>query len=65
MRATIWSRSFHDSSSLPNNALFKVSQRQASRYCQQWGEQEFLVVSDAAKKSRRYRLSSEYESLFS
>lgn len=45
--------------------LFEVSQRQASRYCQQWVEQGFLIVSDAAKKSRRYRLSPEYESLFS
>ena len=45
--------------------LFKVSQRQASRYCQQWVEQGFLVVADAAKRSRRYRLSTEYESLFS
>lgn len=45
--------------------LFKVSPRQASRYCQQWVEQGFLVVADAAKRSRRYRLSPEYESLFS
>jgi len=44
---------------------FEVSQRQASRYCQHWVEQGFLIVSDAAKKSRRYRLSPEYESLFS
>jgi Fic family protein len=45
--------------------LFNISQRQASRYCQQWVEQGFLIVSDSAKKSRRYRLISEYESLFS
>ena len=44
--------------------LFKVSQRQASRYCQQWVGQGFLVVADPAKRSRRYRLSPEYESLF-
>ena len=45
--------------------LFKVSPRQASRYCQQWVEQGFLVVADPAKRSRRYRLSSDYENLFS
>lgn len=45
--------------------LFKISQRQASRYCKQWVEQGFLVVADPAKRSRRYRLSPDYESLFS
>ena len=45
--------------------LFKVSPRQASRYCQQWADGGFLIVADPAKRSRRYRLSPEFEDLFS
>ncbi len=45
--------------------LFKVSPRQASRYCQQWVEQGFLAVADPAKRTRSYRLSTDYENLFS
>ncbi len=45
--------------------LFKVSPRQASRYCQHWVEQGFLAVADPAKRTRSYRLSTDYESLFS
>ncbi len=45
--------------------LFKVSPRQSSRYCQQWVEQGFLMIADSAKRTRSYRLSPDYENLFS
>lgn len=45
-------------------SLFQVSPRQAARYCQQWVEDGFLVVADAAKRTRRYKLAAEFEALF-
>ena len=44
--------------------LFKISSRQALRYCQKWVEQGFLTLASPSKRTRSYRLSSDYESLF-
>ncbi|MEM7790878.1 MAG: Fic family protein [Verrucomicrobiota bacterium] len=43
---------------------FKLSQRQANRYCLQWVEDGFLVIVDSSKRTRSYRLADEYEALF-
>jgi Fic family protein len=41
--------------------LFGFQQRTASALCQRWAAVGFLVVTDASKKARRYRLSDEVE----
>ena len=40
--------------------LFTISPRTARSLTQQWTEAGFLVVIDAAKKSRKYGLAAEY-----
>ena len=45
-------------------ALFGFHQQTASLLCRRWVDEGFLVTADAAKKSRRYRLSREYEQMF-
>jgi Fic family protein len=44
-------------------ALFGVSQRTARNILSSWVSGGFVLVVDPARKSRRYRLSSEYEGL--
>lgn len=44
---------------------FKISQRQANRYCLKWVDDGFLVISDSGKRTRSYQLAEEYETLFS
>jgi Fic family protein len=43
--------------------LFGLKARAAAVLCQRWVEEGYLVVSNASKKSRRYRLAAEYEAL--
>jgi Fic family protein len=43
---------------------FKVSSRQALRYCTRWIEEGFFEVTDSGKRNRRYRLSPTFEGLF-
>lgn len=43
--------------------VFALSPRSSQYLCQQWVEEGFLVISDASRKKRLYRLSNEYESL--
>lgn len=43
--------------------LFAVSARTARLLTRQWSESGFLVIVDAAKKSRRYALADEYRGL--
>lgn len=43
---------------------FKISQRQANRYCLKWVEDGFLVITDASKRTRSYQLAETYEKLF-
>jgi Fic family protein len=45
--------------------LFGVQQRTAAALCQRWVEDKFLIVTDASKKARRYRLADSYEESFS
>jgi Fic family protein len=45
-------------------ALFGLQQRSAAALCQRWTEQGFLVIAEAAKKSRRYRLEERFERQF-
>ncbi len=44
--------------------LFNFQPRTATALCQRWVAEGFLVVTDASKKARRYRISDEYETLF-
>jgi Fic family protein len=41
--------------------LFGFQQRPAAALCQRWVTEGFLVVADASKKARRYRLNDELE----
>jgi hypothetical protein len=43
--------------------LFGYKPRTGTDLCQRWVEAGFLVVSDPAKKSRRYRLADVWEEL--
>jgi len=43
--------------------LFAISQRTARSLLSKWVENGFLVVLDAAKKSRKYGLASEFKGL--
>jgi predicted HTH transcriptional regulator len=43
--------------------LFGLQPRTARLLCQNWVKVEFLKISDAAKKSRKYRLANQYKSL--
>lgn len=43
--------------------LFKISDRQARYICQKWVEEKFIRVSNAAAKTRTYRLCDPYENL--
>lgn len=44
--------------------FFKISQRQANRYCLKWVEEGFLVIRDSGKRTRTYQLAEKYEALF-
>jgi len=44
---------------------FGLSQRAASSLCRKWTENGFLVISDTARKTRKYRLADNWESLIS
>ena len=43
--------------------LFAVSQRTARNVLRDWVERGFLVVADPARKSRKYRLATEFQAL--
>src|SRR5206468_11536877 len=43
--------------------LFGYKPRTAALLCQRWVEKGFLVTTDPAKKSRRYKLGGAYESI--
>jgi Fic family protein len=43
--------------------LFGYQPRTASELCRRWVEQGFLEVTDAARKTRRYRLAGPYEAM--
>ena len=45
--------------------LFGIQQRTAAALCQRWVEDKFLMVADASRKARRYRLTDSYEESFS
>jgi Fic family protein len=45
--------------------LFTISQRTARNLLTNWVEKGFLIVIDAAKKSRKYGLANEYKTLLS
>ena len=45
-------------------ALFGFHQQTTSLLCRRWVAEGFLVTADASRKSRRYRLSKEYEQMF-
>ncbi len=45
--------------------LFGIQQRTAAALCQRWVEGKFLMVADASRKARRYRLADSYEESFS
>lgn len=44
-------------------ALFGLKSRAAALLCQRWVAEDYILVSNASKKSRRYRLAAEYEAL--
>jgi Fic family protein len=44
--------------------LFHFQARTATALCQRWVAAGFLVITDASKKARRYRISDEYEGMF-
>jgi hypothetical protein len=44
-------------------ALIGLQQRATALLCQRWVAAGFLVMTDPAKKSRRYRLADAYEEL--
>lgn len=41
-----------------------VQRQRANQLCRQWCEEGFLVVANASRRSRRYRLAAEYEAQF-
>ena len=43
--------------------LFGFKPRTAAEFCQRWVEDGFLKMTNPSRKSRRYRLSDEYEAL--
>jgi Fic family protein len=43
--------------------IFGLKSRAATGLCQRWVEDGFLTVSSPSKKSRRYRLATQYEAL--
>ncbi|MBT5653916.1 MAG: Fic family protein [Alphaproteobacteria bacterium] len=43
--------------------FFKISDRQARRWCKAWTESGFLEIEDSKAKAHRYRLSEVYEAL--
>lgn len=43
--------------------LFGYSPRTASLLCQRWVESGFLLITNSANKTRRYRLSEQYEAM--
>jgi Fic family protein len=43
--------------------LFNFQPRTAAELCQRWVEDGFLEMSNASRKSRRYRLTAAYEAL--
>jgi Fic family protein len=43
--------------------FFKIDNRKASALCIRWVEDRFLVIANPSKKSRRYGLAEQYESL--
>src|SRR5260370_29108391 len=45
--------------------LFGFKSRAAAELCQRWTEDGFLEISNASYRSRRYRLSAEYETVIS
>ena len=45
--------------------LFDISQRMARNLLSNWVSEKFIVIADAAKKSRKYRLSPRFEAQFS
>ena len=45
-------------------ALFGFQPRTAAALCQRWVAGGFLVITDASRKSRRYRLAGSYEESF-
>jgi len=45
-------------------ALFGFQPRTAAGLCQRWTTEGFLLVTDASRKSRRYRLADSYEEAF-
>ena len=54
---------FRDSNAITSRdieALFGISQRAARNLLTAWVENDFLVVADPAKKSRKYELASEF-----
>jgi predicted HTH transcriptional regulator len=53
-------RDRHDITSRDVGALFGISQRAARNLLAAWVNDEFLVMKDPAKKSRRYGLSKEF-----
>lgn len=44
-------------------SLFGFQQRTAAETCQRWVEEGFLEMSNASRRSRRYRLAATYEAL--
>jgi len=44
--------------------VFGFQPRTATAVCQRWVAEGFLVVTNASKKARRYRLADEYEGMF-
>jgi Fic family protein len=44
-------------------SLFGFQPRTSAQLCQRWVDSGFLVVTNAARKSRRYRLNDEYEAM--
>ncbi len=43
--------------------LFGISPRAARKWCQKWINNNFLMISDPAPKSRKYRLAAKYETI--
>jgi Fic family protein len=57
---------FRDSDTITSRdvaGLFSLSERAARNLCTAWVEGKFLVVSDPAKRSRKYQLAKPYRSL--
>jgi Mn-dependent DtxR family transcriptional regulator len=43
--------------------LFGFKPRTAAELCQRWVEDGFVEMANSSKRSRRYRLSPQYESI--